>query len=98
MIRPGRQLRLLPVLALGALLLAAHAAAALHGLEHDFDTLDAKACATCATVAQLGSACVDSPVAIDLDAPGSVPEAFPAAVPAARHAVPVRQRGPPANS
>ena len=95
MIRPGRQLRLLPALALGALLLAAHAAAALHGLEHDFDALEAKACATCATVAQLGNACLDSPVAVDLAAAGSVPEILTAAAPAAEHAVPVRQRGPP---
>ena len=95
MIRTGRQLRLLPALALGLLLLAAHAAAALHSLEHEFDALEAKACATCVTVAQLGAACVDHPVAVDTDAPGSVPDSLFVAAPAAQHALPVRQRGPP---
>ena len=77
------------------LLIAAQGALALHAFEHDPGAPQGKVCGTCVTASQLAAGSVDS------HAGESLPPSKQLFVPAAhrgfesRHAVPVRQRGPP---
>lgn len=93
----GNNNRLLPMLAVCALLIGAHVGAALHTIEHDLGGLQGKACSICVTAAQLGSTSVDSCEPLDFDAPGTVFFHTVLAEFQTTHAVAVRQRGPPAS-
>ena len=90
------QRRLLPAVLASLLLLAGQAAAALHAFAHDVDALDGKVCATCAAVAQLGSACVDSHVPVAVIGKEPALPVLHATRSGSTRAIAVRQRGPPA--
>lgn len=92
---PDRLPRLLPVLALGIVLVAAHIAAAVHGFDHDPAGAQAKPCALCITAAQLGSACVDSGSPTEIEAAGYRFEGDVPVVFASLKRLPPRQRAPP---
>lgn len=91
-----RPVSTLPTLILCAVVLLAQVVAAFHAFEHNLDAQDSQVCAACTTVAQLGTASVDTQEPAPLEAAGVVPHrACAPAVPSTLHAV-VRQRGPPA--
>jgi len=94
--RPDRQRRTLPWLFLAVLFISAHAAAALHVFEHDLGVPQGKVCTTCVTASHLSGACTDEPITELLSPTCHSLVATEGSASVSRHAIAVRQRGPPA--
>ena len=83
-------------LLLTALLVAGQAGAALHALQHHVGVPQGEVCSTCVTVAQLGAASVDNPIAERLEPPSAPHDSIVAPACRSQHIFVARQRGPPA--
>lgn len=84
-----------PRLLLVLLLLGGQFAAIAHAFEHDPGATQSQACASCVTVAQLGSALVDHPVELALPDPAFEYVSAATAAWSSATCLVVRQRGPP---
>jgi len=82
-------------LLLTTLLVAGQAGAALHALQHHAGTPQGQVCSTCVTVAQLGAASVDNPIAENLEPPSVSHDSVAVPASRSRHVLVARQRGPP---
>lgn len=80
------------------LLVGAHSGAIAHAYEHDPGSLQDTTCASCVTVGELSSACLDSGVAADIRVLNSRLEADQQLPVASISTLSARQRGPPNSS
>jgi hypothetical protein len=85
----------LPSLLLASLLVAAQLGAIAHAYAHELGAPQTTACSSCAAANQLGSACIDSPVATDLASQQSSFHVIVSKDARSASTLVTRQRGPP---
>ncbi len=85
-----------PSVLLALLLLAAQFSGLAHAYKHDASAPQNQTCTACIAASQLASACVDKPATTDQEAPGLSRYTIQEIEFESRHAIVVRQRGPPA--
>jgi hypothetical protein len=90
--------RLLPGLIATVLIIAAQGALALHALEHDPGAPQGKVCGTCVTASQLAAGSIDNHAGEPLAPARQLLVATASSGFESRHAIPVRQRGPPSST
>jgi hypothetical protein len=77
------------------LLLAAQFSTAVHAFEHDLGNPQGTVCKTCVAAAQLGTACIDTHIAITIKKPRASTAPCRVAGICTSPSIAVRQRGPP---
>lgn len=92
---PRNNSRLVHNLVLATFLVAAQWGALAHAFEHDVGTPQSQVCATCVAASQLGFACIDTPVPMQMARPYPVQNTGHAKGTDSIHVLVVRQRGPP---
>jgi hypothetical protein len=91
---PGNN-RLVPIMLLAALLLAAQSAALAHGYEHAPGSPQNPLCTDCVTANQLAAACVDTPAPAATSLCCSCLQSDQASSRDSAHTLTARQRAPP---
>lgn len=92
---PRNNSRLIQNLVLAIFLVGAQWGVLVHAFEHDAGSPQNQVCTTCVAASQLGFACIDTPVMMEVAQPNHVQNTEHAKGIHSVHVLVARQRGPP---